>query len=367
MKKSFAILILSSFVSALFFTFMPFALAADETPVRIYYSEAIGGQKVYHVTVCNKMQAYAPVECVKEYQGNALFGNQCDAADDVGGRAIRGCVVREGNKPDGNTVYIQGTNYPKVSLEDYGFPFPQGCSDKPEQQGFLYGKQYAVVKNEIGPPAPGTDPFDDSKIERTVAIPDGIEFTPPAEKTKMEMYQAGTCLTWDYVDVNGTPTEDTFDAKTNPGGGTMEAAKALLAAVKAQSGGTAIPDFGAFTMLASDVISKGCNNNNGAYSKLNPGPIMASCSLMERLSGKSGSDVFAKYIGILYRWAAGIVGIVAVLIIVASGIQISAAGADTGSIDKAKARIIQAIVGLAILFSAGLILYSINPTYFRGG
>ena len=70
------------------------------------------------------------------------------------------------------------------------------------------------------------------------------------------------------------------------------------------------------------------------------------------------------YIGMIYTWGASIVGIIAVLIIVISGIQISAGGGDPEAINSAKKRIIQSLSGIAVLFLSGLILYTINPDFF---
>ena len=90
------------------------------------------------------------------------------------------------------------------------------------------------------------------------------------------------------------------------------------------------------------------------------------CSTLERITGKSGSDLFGRYVSALYKWASSIVGVIAVLIMVGSGIQISMAGGDSAKIDEAKQRIAQSLVGIAILFLSGLILYTINPTFFSG-
>lgn len=48
-----------------------------------------------------------------------------------------------------------------------------------------------------------------------------------------------------------------------------------------------------------------------------------------------------------------------------SGIQISMAGGDSGVVDTAKERIQQSLIALALLFLSGIILYAINPFYFR--
>lgn len=89
-----------------------------------------------------------------------------------------------------------------------------------------------------------------------------------------------------------------------------------------------------------------------------------SCRQIQAVLSKGGTSLIYGYIGMVYRWGASIVGIIAVLVIVISGIQISAAGGDPEAINEAKKRIIQSIAGIAMLFLSGLILYTINPTFF---
>jgi hypothetical protein len=89
------------------------------------------------------------------------------------------------------------------------------------------------------------------------------------------------------------------------------------------------------------------------------------CALVQIIIGQSGTAILKTYVAILYRWAAGLVGIVAVLVIVISGIQISTDQGSGEGVGAAKTRIIQALSGLVILFLSGLILYTINPTFFQ--
>jgi hypothetical protein len=89
------------------------------------------------------------------------------------------------------------------------------------------------------------------------------------------------------------------------------------------------------------------------------------CSIVQVIIGQSGTAILKTYIAIIYRWAAGIVGIIAVLVIVISGIQISADQGSGENLSSAKTRIGQAIAGLVILFLSSLILYTINPTFFN--
>lgn len=88
-----------------------------------------------------------------------------------------------------------------------------------------------------------------------------------------------------------------------------------------------------------------------------------SCIPIQILVSTSGVNLLKFYVLQLYIWAASIVGIIAVLIIVISGIQIAASG-GSDQISSAKTRITQSLAGLAILFLSALILYTINPTFF---
>ena len=88
------------------------------------------------------------------------------------------------------------------------------------------------------------------------------------------------------------------------------------------------------------------------------------CQRVQVLKAESGGDLIYSYVRMIYLWAAGTIGIVAVFTLVYCGIGISAAGGDSGKIDNYKNRIMQSLIGLVILFLSGLILYTINPTFF---
>ncbi|MEK7086021.1 MAG: pilin [Patescibacteria group bacterium] len=89
-----------------------------------------------------------------------------------------------------------------------------------------------------------------------------------------------------------------------------------------------------------------------------------SCREVQVILTKGGTIAIYGYIGMIYRWGASIVGIIAVTVIILSGIQISAAGGDAEAVGSAKKRILQSIAGIIVLFLSGLILYTINPTFF---
>lgn len=87
------------------------------------------------------------------------------------------------------------------------------------------------------------------------------------------------------------------------------------------------------------------------------------CDRIQVLLAESGGNLINQYVRMIYLWSAGTIGIVAVLIIVISGIQIMFAG-SAGDLAEPKKRIMQVLFGLVVLFLSGLILYTINPTFF---
>lgn len=80
---------------------------------------------------------------------------------------------------------------------------------------------------------------------------------------------------------------------------------------------------------------------------------------------QGGVGVLQVYLGLIYRWAAGIVGIIAILIIIVSGIQISASNGEAEAMSAAKKRIFQSLGGLALLFLASGLLYMVDPNFFK--
>jgi hypothetical protein len=83
------------------------------------------------------------------------------------------------------------------------------------------------------------------------------------------------------------------------------------------------------------------------------------------VSGADGGDILSNYAKYIYRFLAGTVGLLSVLMLVVGGIQISMAGASQEGVQGGKDRIYGALAGLTILFLASLILYTINPNFFK--
>ena len=88
------------------------------------------------------------------------------------------------------------------------------------------------------------------------------------------------------------------------------------------------------------------------------------CQRIQVIKATSGAGLIYTYVGMIYKWAAGTIGIVAVFTLVYCGIGIMSSAGNSGAIDKYKERIMQSLLGLVVLFLSGLILYTINPNFF---
>lgn len=82
------------------------------------------------------------------------------------------------------------------------------------------------------------------------------------------------------------------------------------------------------------------------------------------ITGATGVELWKNFTSEIYKAGAGIIGVVCVLIIVFSGIQISLGGLSSEGVNQAKERIMQALLSLILLFGAALLLRVINPGFF---
>lgn len=348
--------------------------ARDPDTLRVYYSESLGaGQEVYRLTACEKALAYAPLTCSKELldaPGGGIYRAQClDSKQKViEGQNIKGCKNED-------TPNLDGTSYYDVSgdIAEYDKTKAQGgCSDVAENHYFVYGSKYAVLEVESGEEGGADNPNNivgsivwkvselppDSLVLRQFGDCDSegknCTATKGYELLVAPSYEISQCYSVDHL-----PDAPAGDAPQGP--------EAAVQAIKKLNS-----EF-------DDLMTAGCNNDNTSRpltnekgeiaipraTSLNPDETL-SCTIAERIDGKSGTDLLARYVGAIYRWAAGIIGIISVLIIVISGIQMSIAGGDQGMVDKAKERISQSLMGLVLLFLSALILYTINPTFYTG-
>lgn len=99
---------------------------------------------------------------------------------------------------------------------------------------------------------------------------------------------------------------------------------------------------------------------NTYYIKLQEPLIDGTCWI----KAEGGVGVVTTYISKIYKVGAGIIGVLCVLIIVISGIQISLGGMNSEMVNQGKERIIQALLSLLLLFGSALILKTINPGFF---
>lgn len=106
--------------------------------------------------------------------------------------------------------------------------------------------------------------------------------------------------------------------------------------------------------LIDDACGDLCSNNKD----------IKSCETVMVILSKGGTTMIEGYISTIYTWAAGLVGLIAVTVIIISGIQIAMSGGDTQAVESGKNRILKSLSGLAVLFLSGLILYTINPNFF---
>ncbi|MEK7672654.1 MAG: hypothetical protein AAB373_02100 [Patescibacteria group bacterium] len=114
-------------------------------------------------------------------------------------------------------------------------------------------------------------------------------------------------------------------------------------------------------------LSKKCSEKAIALAENSPNADFKpkfSCREVQVILSKGGTAMIYGYIGTIYRFGASMVGIIAVTVIVVSGIQISASGGNQEAIGAGKTRIMKSIFGIIVLFLSGLILYTVNPNFF---
>jgi len=109
------------------------------------------------------------------------------------------------------------------------------------------------------------------------------------------------------------------------------------------------------------TFAEGLANNQSMVDKYK---VSYNCRAIMAILGKGGSSYIEGYVGLIYRWAAELVGLIATAVIIISSIQISFSGGEAEEINKAKGRILKSLAGIAVLFLSGLILYTANPTFF---
>lgn len=166
------------------------------------------------------------------------------------------------------------------------------------------------------------------------------------------------CLTDDDYNNITAVIEEPLDISTTGGTQIKNCARNTVC-IKREEG-----NFDCISFLNGKDGNPVCSAEAAAKAAKDKDNIIFTCTPVQVFLSKSGVDMIFAYISGIYKWGASIIGVIAVLVIVISGIQISAAGGDQTAITNARNRVVQSIIGIVILFLSAIILYTINPTFF---
>ncbi len=111
--------------------------------------------------------------------------------------------------------------------------------------------------------------------------------------------------------------------------------------------------------VESTAIDK-CTNKEGEYCIELKEPIIG----VFTVRGTNGVELISNYISLAYKYVASVIGVICVLVVVISGVQIIIGGTNQEYVSQARGRIIQALLSLALLFLSAAILKTINPGFF---
>ncbi len=99
-------------------------------------------------------------------------------------------------------------------------------------------------------------------------------------------------------------------------------------------------------------------------SKGERGPIQAILTEDKSKPYQGPFTLLYNYLNLVYTYMSGLIVGVAVLFVVIGGIQMTTAAGDEQKFGEGRSRITKAIAGIILWFTASLILYTINPTFF---
>ena len=88
------------------------------------------------------------------------------------------------------------------------------------------------------------------------------------------------------------------------------------------------------------------------------------CEIVQIYYSSGGTSLLYGYIGIIYKYMAGLGSFIAVLMLIVAGVMRSAAGDKPDLMTKANQLAMRCITGLIVLFLSAVILYTINPNFF---
>ena len=121
-------------------------------------------------------------------------------------------------------------------------------------------------------------------------------------------------------------------------------------------------------VVYNDVLSKGEQAYELWYGETLTsnefGPVQAILTYEEGKETQGPFTPLYNYLGLIYNFMSGIIVAVVILIVIVGGIRISAAGGSAEGDQGGKEMIIKALLGMVLWFTASVILYTINPTFF---
>ena len=94
------------------------------------------------------------------------------------------------------------------------------------------------------------------------------------------------------------------------------------------------------------------------------GPVQAILTFEMGKETEGPFGLLYNYLGLVYNYLSGIIVAVVILIVIVAGIRISTAGGNAEGAKAGKDMIIKALVGMILWFTASVVLYTINPTFF---
>lgn len=140
---------------------------------------------------------------------------------------------------------------------------------------------------------------------------------------------------------------------------TVYAGLCCLAAEESASGVQTCDD----TRTIYTGVNETWSSNSSAFDACEDAVGEGDCERKQWVIASSGVNLVQVVVKQIFTWGAFTVGGIAVMTMVIQGVKISVSGVS-GDITESKNKILQAIAGIVLLFLSGLILYTINPSFF---
>ncbi len=94
------------------------------------------------------------------------------------------------------------------------------------------------------------------------------------------------------------------------------------------------------------------------------GPFQAILAYEEGKETQGPFGLLYNYLSLIYNYVSALIVAVAILIIIVAGVRISTAQGNSEGVEGGKKMIYGALIGMVLWFTASVILYTINPTFF---